>query len=229
MDKVLMFSSGMDSLIMKNVYKFNNDQCIFVRMGTNENSKEENIIDKDFPGTIKLNLPISSFELPNKIIPFRNHFFALLGAQYSSKIYFAFTAGDTTKDKDFVFKSQMEGVLNYFASSPDKVKIPNEQYIIEMPFKNKTKKELVKLYIDNGFKIDDLINHSSSCYEGNSCGICRSCLRKYVALKLNGIECEKYFLNNPQQKLQNFYEECIRKNRGVESEEVAQCIKLTQQ
>lgn len=226
MDRILMFSSGMDSFIMKSIYNFSNDECLFVRMGTEENKTEELIINRDYPGVLKVDLPIANFELPNKIIPFRNHFFALIGAEYSSKIYFAFTAGDTTKDKDFVFKSQMEGIFNYFASSPEKVKISNEQYIIEMPFKMKTKTELVKMYLEKGLNYNDLINHSSSCYSGNSCGICRSCLRKYIALKLNGINCEKDFINNPINQLEDFYKECIAKNRGIETEEVKKCIEL---
>lgn len=229
MDRILVFSGGMDSFIMKYIYNFANNECLFIRMGTKENKEEERLIDKYFPGVIKIDFPLSFFELDNKIIPFRNYFFALLAAQYSSKIYFAFTIGDTTKDKDYVFKAQMEGILNYFAQAQDKVKIKDIPYIIEIPFKNKTKTELIELYIKNGFLINDLFNKTSSCYSGNSCGICRSCLRKYIALKLNGINCENNFINNPINQLDIFYKECITKNRGIETEEVKKCIDLLQQ
>ena len=69
----LMFSAGLDSYILKRLYKFRNDECLFVRLGTKENKIEEELIDLGFPGVLKANLPVAGFELPNKIIPFRNY------------------------------------------------------------------------------------------------------------------------------------------------------------
>ena len=228
MDNVLMFSAGLDSFILKEILKYPNKNCLFVRMGTKENKQEELYVDLHFPGVLKTELPISEFELPNKIIPFRNHFLALLGAQFSTNITFAFTAGDTTRDKDFVFKAQMEGLLNYFAGIPSKVQFPNEQYIIDMPFKNMTKVEIVAHYIKGGYSVEKLLTHSKSCYAGGekACGKCRSCIRKYVALVLNGIESDNWFEESPTEQLITFHKECIVKDRKQETKEVEKCIKL---
>ena len=122
--RILMFSAGLDSFIVKTIFHFTNDECLFVRMGIPENKMEEKHIDKYFPGVIKADLPISEHSLSNNIIPFRNHMLSLLGGQFGNVITFGFTAGDTTRDKDYIFKSQMEGTMNYFALSADKVRFP---------------------------------------------------------------------------------------------------------
>jgi hypothetical protein len=228
MDRVLMFSGGLDSFILKELHGFKNSECLFVRMGTEENRQEEKLLDEYFPGVLKTDMPLASFELSNKIIPFRNHFIALLGAQFSTNVYFAFTAGDTTRDKDYVFKAQMEGLLNYFAGIPEKTTFPDEVYEIFMPFKNHTKVQLVEEYIAAGNDPQRLIEYTKSCYAGKQidCGICRSCIRKYVALTLNSIQCEELFETSPRLFLNKFYDECLHKNRKLETEEVKRCINL---
>ncbi len=215
---LLMFSTGMDSFILKKLYKFTDEDCLFVNMNTIENKKEEEFINKYFPKVKQITFDLSSFELDNKIIPFRNNILSLIGAQYSSDIFFAFTIGDTTKDKDWVFKSQMEGILNYFATSPEKVK-HNAPYTIHMPFKHFTKSELIAKYL-NVFEKEnfyDLFTYSISCYNGldNGCGKCRSCLRKYIAFKNNNIETDSYFVKNPKQFLSSFLEESKQKKRNI--------------
>lgn len=232
MDKeiVLLFSGGLDSFIIKKVYYIKNTSCLFVRLNTNENKQEEMFIDTYFPGVKKIDFPLSQFELPNKIIPYRNHILALLAANYGNKIYFGFTNGDTTKDKDYVFKSQMEGILNYFSIDENKVTIPGP-FEISMPFKEYTKTEMVGRYLAMGHPEIELLTHSHSCYEGTEkpCGICRSCLRKFVALKLNGYNCEEYFTENPYRYMHIFLEECISKNRKNEIKDIELCLKLKQQ
>ena len=54
MARVLMFSGGMDSFILKQVFQIPNEECLFVRFGTVENTTEEVFLDKNFPGVKKL-------------------------------------------------------------------------------------------------------------------------------------------------------------------------------
>ena len=136
--RVLLFSAGMDSFIYKKIFGFTDEECLFVDMGTKENKIEKQFIAKYFPKTQQYTFPLSVLELPNKIIPFRNNHIALLAANYANNIHFAFTAGDTTKDKDYVFKAQMESILNYFAQDKNKVKVEGP-FAIHMDFKNFTK------------------------------------------------------------------------------------------
>lgn len=215
--KVLMYSGGMDSFIISRNFDF--DKIVFAVLGNEDNTRElerakaDPFINKRL---MVVNLPMAQFELDNKIIPYRNHALALLGAQFGSEIYFGFTGGDTTKDKDFVFKSQMEGILNYFALDQHKVNHQYYPYSVEMPYKEFSKGQMVAEYIRKGNTPSDLWTISRSCYDGDvlECGVCRSCLRKYVALAVNGLQdAHTCFAYDPRPELRMFLDECRAKGR----------------
>ena len=205
MDKnVILFSGGMDSFCMMKLH--NHDTLLTFDLGTKDNRKElqqiQKMIDHDIINSDKLevvSLPLSRFELPNKIVPHRNSLMCLIASNFGNRIYVGATAGDTTKDKDHVFKSQVEGLLNYFALDQHKVTHPNYPYTVEMPFKHLTKVQIVATYLEKGGSASDLLEYSRSCYNDSTkeCGKCRSCLRKIVALELNDLPYEKYFQYNP--------------------------------
>ena len=226
MARILMFSSGMDSLMMKELYGYSDEECLFINMGTKENIQEKKLIDTYFPLVRQISLPLVQFELPNKIIPFRNQILCYIAAQIGSEIGFAFTAGDTTRDKDFVFKAQMEGSLNYFCGIESKSPLPGQVYELFIPFKHFTKTEILRLYIDQKNDIDLILHKSVSCYEGTKkpCGKCRSCLRKFVALVLNNVSYDGLFMENPMKYMDSFYMESIKKDRKIELEEIESCI-----
>jgi cytidine deaminase len=100
-----------------------------------------------------------------------------------------------------------------------------------MPFKEMTKTDLVRKYLDSGASVNDLLFKSCSCYEGTNkpCGICRSCLRKYVALELNKVKTNGIFKNNPKASLNMFLKESIKKNRKKESKDIELCLNLKKQ
>lgn len=216
MTNVLMYSGGMDSYIISHVYDI--DVFVFVRLGNEDNQRELDLLmtQEKMRGKVEVvDLPISQFELGNKILPFRNHMLAMIGAQFGAHVYFGFTGGDTTKDKDFVFKSQIEGMLNYFALDQHKVNHQEYPYTIEMPYKDSSKGEMVADFINFGNNPQLLIEESRSCYAGDSeeCGTCRACLRKYVALKVNNVDMGDIFENSPVPHLIEFLEECKTKGR----------------
>ena len=226
MKKILLFSGGLDSVCLKYVFSFKNEECLFVRMGTEENKQEELFIDTHYPGVQKIDMPIAAFELFNKIIPYRNYILAFIAANYGNKIYFGFTAGDSTKDKDFVFKKQVEDSLNYFSIDQNKVRIPGP-FSIEMPFKQLTKTEIVADFLNLGFPTKILLHKTYSCYEGGDmpCGKCRSCLRKFVALSLNNLDCKGLFFSPPVYHLDTLESDAIAKNRHSEIADIQNCIK----
>lgn len=230
MKRVLLFSSGMDSLIIKELLQIKDSECLFVDMGTDENKVERILIEKKYPDVRIYTLPLQPLSLSNYIIPYRNNILTLIAANCGNNIIFGFTLGDTTKDKDYVFKAQMEAVLNYFALDKDKVSIPGP-FAINMPFKMCTKTELVSEYLKRGFNIDNLFS-SSSCYAGSEkpCGRCRSCLRKYVAFENNDIKKSEYWETEPtKDMLLSFLKESIYKKRNYkEIEEIKRCIRKKQ-
>lgn len=218
--KVLMYSGGLDSFIISRNFDF--DHIVFAVLGNGDNLQELERAKADpfvSKRLIVVDLPMDRFELGNKIIPYRNHMLALLGAQYGNEIYFGFTGGDTTKDKDFVFKAQMEGILNYFAIDQHKVNHQNYPYSIHMPYKEHSKGQMVEEYLRLGGDAEQLLTVSRSCYSetDQECGTCRSCLRKYTALSVNGFtHAYKFFANDPRPHMAEFLEECKAKGRFPE-------------
>jgi 7-cyano-7-deazaguanine synthase in queuosine biosynthesis len=85
-----------------------------------------------------------------------------------------------------------------------------------------TKVELVKAYLDANGDPKVLLD-SRSCYGGHEveCGVCRSCVRKYVALKLNGLN--PVFLTEPN--LEEAYAYAQRRGRGQETRDIERLMK----
>lgn len=62
-----------------------------------------------------------------------------------------------------------------------------------------TKAAMVRVMLEaQGERFLALARVSMSCYRGMNCGDCPSCFRKYVALKMNGVDCEGWFLRDPR-------------------------------
>lgn len=192
--KVLLYSGGMDSYVLYRTINF--DNIIYFDIGTADSKKEMELLPQ---GAKIIKLPLSSLELENKIIPWRNAFFVLYAASYGDKIYLGATKGDTTKDKDYVFKSSMETILRYFALDADKVPIENPTYEVMIPFKSLTKSEIVRCGLEHGITKKEFRTATRSCYraENKECGKCRSCLRKAVAYQLNDIRWNDLFIEYP--------------------------------
>lgn len=191
---IALFSSGLDSYILYRVYK--PEKLLYIDMGTDESFHEIKLLKSCGYGTnlkiIKAPF-ISSFELANKFIPFRNNILVLLAAQYANHIYIGVNLGDSARDKDFVFKAQMEGILNYFSAQRHAVSIDEYPYVVDMPYRNATKTEMVKDFVDHGYDLEELVTYSRSCYSDTEkeCGNCRSCVRKAVALYNNGFDFDR--------------------------------------
>jgi len=229
--RILMFSGGMDSFILKTLYSFKDTECLFINLNTKENKIENQYIDRYFPNTIKISLPLNQFELTGTIptIPFRNNILSLIGAQYGSNIYFAFTAGDSSKDTDYVFKSQMESILNYFGQDENKTPFP-PPYKIKIPFRRFTKTQLIAMFLEKKGDPLDLLTKTVSCYKGDGipCGECRSCIRNYISYKLNNISLKNYMKKTPSiSVLQNFLNESVsKKNENFENLDINNCLGL---
>lgn len=190
MGSVLLFSGGLDSYCLNQIIR--PSTRLYIPVGTQESETEKANIERcPYDVEIAEEVNLSQFELDNNIIPHRNTIFALIASNYGNSIYLGATKGDTTKDKDFTWKSQTESQLNYFGKDSHKNAHDDYPFQIKMPFKDLTKTEIVEGYLDSGGSPLALAKYSTSCYhtddEGLECGDCRSCIRKGVAFRLNGI------------------------------------------
>ncbi len=203
--KVVLFSGGLDSYCLAHIVK--PDVLLMFDLGTDDNVKElDNLSNMPFKLMDKVTiepLNLEAFELPNKIIPHRNTILALLASKYGNRIYMGATKGDTTKDKDYVWVSQVEGILNYFTLDTHKTWQKVYPYHINLPFKGLSKAQILKLFIEENGNVSELLKHSRSCYSRNfkECGVCRSCLRKAVAFELNDINYDKHFSKHPLENI----------------------------
>lgn len=191
MSKILCYSAGLDSYALSKLYRF--DKFIYFNLGTEENKQEMKLLPNNpvIDGKLEIiNLPLARFETTEHCLPMRNHFMALIAAQFGSEIYFGFTKGDANRDTDFVFKSQVEGILNYFGLDNHKSAHGEYPYTINMPFRNFEKWEFVRQLLNMRISVEEIQKESRSCYYGDDheCGKCKSCLRRYHAFHLNGIE-----------------------------------------
>jgi 7-cyano-7-deazaguanine synthase len=222
--EVILYSGGMDSFCLSKFYP--KADLLYVNMHTAESEFEMKLIPAF---TQVIDLPLGQFELENKIIPFRNCFLVMAAAQSYSKIYIGATAGDTTKDKDFVFKAQMEAMLNYFGIDENKMAHSDRPFEVVMPFKKMTKVEILEAYLLKGFDIDELVENSRSCYAGDQdkeCGVCRACLRKYIAFaKIGKARCLNFMHFPTRSELGDFLDQCIMKGRDKkELEEIKEVL-----
>lgn len=225
---VCLFSTGLDSFIMSKLYPC--DETVFIITGTNDNVIEyKRVLDYFFHQVtqfIDMSFMVK-FELPNKIIPFRNYFMILGAAQFGHKIFLGATKGDTTRDKDETFAMRLGSAMSYFSFGPvEKVRHWGKREIV-MPLRNYTKAESVKMYLDAGFSSDELISKSTSCYYpppgGGECGKCRSCMRKFIALYLSGIM--PAFPIPSREQIQSHLRESIEKGRESETKEIEEVLK----
>jgi len=224
--KVMLFSGGLDSYIISKLV--NPDINLYISIGSKYCWEERcNLIgfDDETYDKIYVNeyLDLGEEELSNAIVPMRNLFFIMIGLYYGNHIILGATRGDTTLDKDLIFRDKAKNLLRYLFKNKEK----NPKYWkedmdvqIELPYKGYTKAQLVKEYLDKGLSKKWLYK-TRSCYgtTGKECGVCKSCFRKAVALAHNNIYDKNLFLEDP---LKN---PTLAKEREGESEETKEVLR----
>jgi len=128
----------------------------------------------------------------NAYIPYRNLIYAAIASNFGNRIFIIGIKGDRVEDKNPKAYDEMSRVLNRM-KKPDAPKVK-----VDSPFWDRTKTDIINWFIHEvGEKKASLILKTSvSCYDEKtlgSCGECKSCLRKAVALKYCGIDCENWF------------------------------------
>lgn len=222
MRTVQLYGGGIDSLCI--AYLHRPDVKVYFHLGTEEADYESDVA-RQVGCQIDSRFYLADQVLPNKILPVRNLILVAGAAYYGNSIILGSTAGDTTRDKDEGFMQLSTQLLSHIlVGDPDK-SLPwfDQGAEVIAPARHLTKTELVAAYLQHGGEAIDLIEMTRSCYHGDEleCGVCRSCVRKYVALKLNGIEAP--FANKPDLLAALQYAE--QRNRGREALEIKECMK----
>jgi 7-cyano-7-deazaguanine synthase in queuosine biosynthesis len=200
---VLLFSGGMDSLIMNhllspdillifwhnNTYEKQEKKAINELIKNNMIDQKKIIIDSSFS--------LSKIERDDAIIPNRNLLFIAQATNYGEVIYLGSVYGDRSFDKSLKFLNRCEDLFDYLYSEQHWCSA--HTFKILAPFKALTKTQLVNKFLTNNGDASHLLT-SRSCYSSTDkpCGWCKPCFRKWVALKNNQINMKNYFENLPQ-------------------------------
>lgn len=193
MREVILYSGGMDSLILAAMRP--SAMKLYVSLGTRYTMKERVRLPTDV--VIDRRLFLGDRERADAIVPDRNLFLAAIAAMYGDRIMLGATAGDLSHDKDEYWAHSVTDLLNYMRSDSHS---DGWRVSVILPIKHLSKGELVDWYLANQEQNPvQVLLDSVSCYSANlgQCGICKSCMRKWIALESRGIECSRIFVQSP--------------------------------
>jgi len=197
---VLLYSGGMDSYIISKLKDF--DTLLYIDINSRYSKTELEIIkQQNIPNLVidsRLNLGDMEHST-NFIVPARNLFFIIIATYYGDKITMGALSGDRSSDKDIPFSQYSQTLLQHIYK--ESWWCDGREIEILLPFKNHTKKQIIEEYLNKGFDIKDLIYKSFSCYSptenGQPCGVCKPCLRKWMSLRTFR-NTKDVFFNNPE-------------------------------
>ena len=228
MKKVLLLSSGIDSHCAE--YLSKPDVRVYFDTGQELCKQEIKAIkSQDYGDKVIIDdrVKLNDQGLSNDILPMRNAFFALAGAFYGDQMILVSTAGDTTNDKDQPFVQYMNDLFHHMFSNKSKnPDVSLDGARLTIPYRKFTKTQLVGEYLKHGGSTEALLK-TRSCYSDDEgeCGKCRSCIRKFVALKLNGQETE--WNEDPMKHIEEAYDYAVKNNRKGEIDDLAKLIIMT--
>ena len=180
MTKVLLYSNGMDSWLISELWK--PDVKLYVNMSTSYSDVEIAKLPKD----VKIvDFPLGQFEEESKFIPMRNLYLLMIASNYGDEICLGATAGDWgSKDKTPEFLDRAEDMINYLLGKQSKVEGDRHIHICR-DFIYKFKTDLVNDYLEQGGDIRRIWDESFSCFtpvDGRPCLHCKPCFRKFTSL-----------------------------------------------
>jgi len=131
---------------------------------------------------------------PNQIIPGRNLIMATIAASFGERIWMMALDGEThmntiERDKSTKFFQDTTNLLTYIFN------VKRDITVLESPFMNMSKTDIVKWAIDHGVS-EEFLKNTSTCYDESlhNCGECGTCFKRWISFKNNGVE-EEYTKN----------------------------------
>ena len=185
MKKVLLYSGGMDSWLIDKLWK--PDVKIFIDNDIPYNKIEKSKLPDDVK-IIKFDMKDYELEENTHTIPLRNLIFICIASYYGNEICLGTVKGDEHYDNSMEFLNQTEVLLNSLYKEFEALGIGKKEIKVVAPYKNYTKEELLKMFIENGGDIEKAYKETFSCYtpvNGEECGKCKPCIRKKEAFKAN--------------------------------------------
>ncbi len=193
--KVLLYSGGVDSWLISKIAK--PDIKLYFDIGTPSCKGEMKRLDKDV-------IIDHSFNFGNVedqktfIVPLRNAYFILKAAEYGDHIILGTNKTDAHNDKIPRFADDCMQMLNHYYTSDNDGLSPDRDLFVDFSYKNYTRADLCKLYLDQGGTVEEALSESFSCYtpteDDKECHNCRPCYRKMMGFFVNGCQFPKGYL-----------------------------------
>lgn len=200
MKKVLLYSGGMDSWLISHIWK--PDLKVYVNMHTRYSEEEIKRIKDLDQDVMIIDFPLGQWERDDAIIPLRNLYLVMAICNITGNedvdICLGATAGDRVLDKSKDFVAKVNDLLNYLYQP--QWWIPEGKKVnVNIDFKDKTKEDLLQMYVDQGGSLKEAFEESFSCYNpdenNNECWKCKPCFRKFVAFASKGYEFPDQVIN----------------------------------
>lgn len=230
MRKVLLYSGGMDSWLIDQLWK--PDVKLYIDIHGKYSEAERSRLPQD----VKIvDFPLlGEFELENAHIPMRNLYFLMIASNYGERLCLGATAGDGGKDKSEAFLMQAGRLLKELWDE----KKCSKAIAVETEFVKKYKTDLLHEYIDRGGDIQTVKEQTFSCYtpQGDKeCFDCFPCFRKFAILYSNGAQ----YTDEEKRRMWSFvkrkviptreqggYEGTYYTDRGRESEDLVKAVEM---
>lgn len=197
MKLVVLVSGGLDSYIAYRYGKIQYDNTIpmFVDYKQPYIDKEKSVVSTLFSNVRTVNCDLCNIELEGiptllkQEIPGRNLLLCFYGATIGDIVWLSSLSTEmnitSVRDKHPEFFMMTTALLTYI------MKTKRNETVVESPFRNMTKSDVIKLGLSIGITIEEL-KSTSSCYHEKyfNCGECSTCFKRWVAMTNNGIEEE---------------------------------------
>lgn len=192
---VVLISGGLDSYIAYRYGKtlYDNVVPMFINYNQPYLEKEKKSISNLSINPINITCDLCSEELENiptiknQEIYGRNLLLCFYGSTIGDIVWLSSLQTEmnltSVRDKHPEFFLMTSALLTYIMKSK------RNETIIESPFKNMTKSEVIALGLNIGITKEELKN-TSSCYHEkfHNCGLCSTCFKRWISMINNNIE-----------------------------------------
>jgi 7-cyano-7-deazaguanine synthase in queuosine biosynthesis len=191
MDSVIIYSSGIDSYLLRKYLSFSHTdekfKCVYYDIKCIYSRNEidmigQQIVKEPFEYIIDDTFNFKDIERSDSFIPNRNLHLLMHATKYGDKIYIGGTASDRVSDNNEKILNDLSKIVS---ESLDK------KIVFTSPFWNVYKSQIAEWYVkDDITKKLDLVNLTFSCYtpiNDKECLSCKACFRKNVVLSSIGI------------------------------------------
>lgn len=181
MTKVLLYSGGMDSWLIRKLWK--PDRLVYVDIHGAYSEVEKARLPKK---TIIVDMPfLGNVEMEGGFVPLRNLYFLMVASHYGDEICLGATSGDGGVDKSPEFLVKSSEMLDWLWS--DKKTHRKSPVHVVTDYVKKSKGQLIQEYLDLGGSVQEIKENTFSCYtpsddSHDECMSCYPCFRKFSLL-----------------------------------------------